>query len=268
MKDINLNEALTLLDSCPMAMLLVSEDNIIRGYNQAFTALTGVITGTLDSTMQQELLAPLLGEGSIINWVTPDGDEHWLGLETVAVGDAGATARFYLDITEKLRLKKERDALATELSEQSLKDERLTSLLSRHGILVSMGPLVARSRRYNSPLSVIAISIDSGEEREAVLRRISLLLKDQTRWADLVGCNNEGDFILVLQEATRDSALQLVEKISARLASANADFLEPVLASYGIAQCDKNDDAVSLLERAESAMAEAHNNENRTSIAM
>ena len=97
---------------------------------------------------------------------------------------------------------------------------------------------------------------------------MSLLLKDQTRWADLVGCNNEGDFILVLQEATRDSALQLVEKISARLAAENTDSPEPVLACYGIAQCDKNDDAVSLLERAESAMAEARNSESRTSIAM
>ena len=152
MKDLNLNEALTLLDTCPMAMLLIGEDHNIRGCNQAFTDLTGLITGTLDSAMQQELLAPLLGEGSIINWVTPDGDEHWLSLETVAVGNSGTNARFYLDITEKLRLKKERDTLATELSEQSLNDERLTSLLSRHGILVSMGPLVARSRRYNSSL--------------------------------------------------------------------------------------------------------------------
>ncbi|MGB5439529.1 MAG: diguanylate cyclase [Gammaproteobacteria bacterium] len=268
MKDLKLNEALTLLDSCPIAMLLIGGDNIIRDCNQAFTALTGVISGTLDSAMQQELLAPLLGDGGIINWVTPNGDEHWLSLETVALGDTGTTARFYQDITEKLRLKKERDAFATELSEQSLKDKRLTSLLSRHGILVSMGPLVARSRRYNSPLSVIGMSIDSVEERETVLRRISLLLKDQTRWADLVGCNTEGDFILVLQEATRDSALQLVEKISARLAAANADSPEPVLACYGIAECDKNDDAASLLERAESAMAEAHNKESRTSIAM
>jgi len=262
------NEALTLLDTCPMAMLLIGQDNIIRGYNQAFTALTGMMTGTLDSAMQQQLLAPLLGEGTIINWVTPDGDEHWLSLETVTLGNTGVSARFYHDITENLRLKKERDALAAELSEQSLNDGHLTSLLSRHGILVSMGPLVARSRRYNSPLSVIAMSVDTAQERDTTLHRLSLLLKDQTRWADLVGCNSEGAFILVLQEATRDSALQLVEKLSARLETMNADASDPVVASYGIAECDKSDDAISLLERAEAALTEAQNSDSHTSIAM
>ena len=268
MKDISFKEALALLDICPMAMLLVGQDNNIRGCNQAFTALTGESAGTFDADMQKDLLAPLLGEGTVINWITPEGDERWLAVETVAIDDADVIARFYLDVTEKLRLKKERDTLATELSEQSLHDERLTGLLSRYGILVTMGPLVARSRRYNSPLSVIAMSVDNEEERDAVLRKLSFLLKDQTRWADLVGCNEARNFILVLQETTRDSALQLVEKLSAKLASMNNDASDPILASYGIALCEKNDDAASLLERAEAALVEAQSSESRTSIAM
>ena len=268
MKDLSFKDALALLDLCPMAMLLVSQDNNIHGCNQAFTALTGESAATLDNDTQPALLAPLLGEATIINWIMPDGDERWLAVETVAIGDADVTVRFYLDVTEKLRLKKERDALAIELSEQALHDERLTGLLSRHGMLVTMGPMVARSRRYNSPLSVIAMSVDNEEERDTVLRKLSFLLKDQTRWADLVGCNSEGDFILALQETSRDSALLLVEKLSARLASMNEGAAEPILASYGIAQCEKNDDAESLLERAEGALVEAHSSESRTSIAM
>jgi len=188
----------------------------------------------------------LLGEATIINWIMPDGDERWLAVEAVAIGDANVIARFYLDVTEKLRLKKERDALAVELSEQALHDERLTGLLSRYGILVTMGPMVARSRRYNSPLSIIAMSVDNDynsplsiiamsvdneEDRDAVLHKLSFLLKDQTRWADLVGCNSTRDFILVLQETSRDSALQLVEKLSARLAALSEDAAEPILAS-------------------------------------
>jgi len=268
MKDISFKDALALLDICPMAMLLVGQDNNIHGCNQAFTALTGESAGTLDPDTQQPLLAPLLGEATIINWVTPDGDERRLAVETVAVGDADVIARFYLDVTEKLRLQKERDALAVELSEQSLNDEQFTSLLSRHGTLVSIEPLVARCRRYNSPLSIIAMSVDKGPEHDTVLHKLSFLLKDQTRWADLVGCNSARDFILVLQETTRDSALQLVEKLSARLATMSETAAEPILASYGIAQCEKNDDAASLLERAESALAEARTSESRTSIAM
>ncbi len=267
MKNLSFKEALALLDICPMAMLLVGQDNNIRGCNQAFTTLTGESASTLDIDTQQGLLAPLLGKGTIINWITPDGDERWLAVETVAVGDTDAIARFYLDVTEKLRLKKERDALASELSKQSLKDERLTGLLNRNGILVSLEPLVARCRRYDSPLTVIVMSIDTGQELDTVLRRLSFLLKDQTRWADLVGCNNARDFILVLQETTRDSALLLVEKLSSRLATMNAGTTDPILASYGIAQCKKTDDASSLLESAESALAEARTSESHTSVA-
>jgi len=267
MKNLSFKDALALLDICPMAMLLIGQDNNIHGCNQAFTALTGESAATLDNDTQQPLLAPLLGEATIINWVTPDGDERWLAVETVAVGDADVIARFYLDVTEKLQLKKERDALAVELSEQALHDERLTGLLSRYGILVTMAPLVARSRRYSSPLSIIAMSVDNEEERDTVLRKLSFLLKDQTRWADLVGCNGARNFILVLQETARDSALQLVEKLSARLATMSETATEPILASYGIAQCEKNDDATSLLERAESALDEARTSESRISIA-
>jgi len=268
MKDLSFKDALSLLDICPMAMLLVGQDNNIHGCNQAFTTLTGESAATLNDDTQPILIAPLLGEATIINWIMPDGDERWLAVETVAIGDADVIARFYLDVTEKMRLKKERDALAVELSEQALHDERLTGLLSRYGILVTMGPMVARSRRYNGPLSIIAMSVDNEEDRDTVLRKLSFLLKDQTRWADLVGCNSTRDFILVLQETSRDSALQLVEKLSARLASMNEDAAEPILASYGIAQCEKNDDADSLLERAEAALVEAQSSESHTSIAM
>jgi diguanylate cyclase (GGDEF)-like protein len=268
MKNLSFKEALALLDICPMAMLLVGQDNNIHGCNQAFTALTGESAGTLDTDTQQPLLAPLLEEAAIINWVMPDGDERWLAVETVAVGDADVIARFYLDVTEKLRLKEERNALAAKLGEQSLRDKLLPGLLSRHGILVSMEPLVARCRRYNSPLSIIAMSIEKGQEHDTILLKLSFLLKDQTRWADLVGCNSAHDFIIVLQETTRDSALQLVEKLAARLATMSEAAAEPIIASYGIAQCANNDDAASLLERAESAMAEARTSESRTSIAM
>ncbi len=42
-------------------------------------------------------------------------------------------------------------------------------------------------------------------------------MKDQTRWADLVGCNDGHDFLLILQDTTRESALRLVEKLSVHL---------------------------------------------------
>jgi GGDEF domain-containing protein len=272
MKDLALNEALTLLDSCPVAMLLQGSDGRIRACNRAFAALAGTsmenITGGIHP---DDLIAPLLGNGTLINWITADGDERWLTVETVAIDDAaGSMARFYLDITEQLRLRKAYDALASELSEQIIHDAQLPSLLSRNGILVSLEPLVARSRRYNSPLSIVTMGISTEPEsaRDQALLRAVAVLKDQTRWADLVGCNSAQDFILILQETSQDAALLLVGKLDEQMERMSASSDNNLHACYGITQCQKNDSATELLERAEAALAEARINDSGRSIAI
>jgi diguanylate cyclase (GGDEF)-like protein len=267
---LSLGEATALLDSCPMALLLVNESGAVCGYNDAFAALLGdVATALLDATddiRNNNLLAPLLDQGSIVNWITPDGDERWLAVEVTRLD--GFTARYYQDVTEKLRLRQERDICTAELKDQSLRDDRFTSLLNRRGILVSLEPLVARSRRYNSPLSVIAMSLQDDAAHEQVLVKVCFLLKDQTRWADLVGFNADRDFILVLQETTQDAALLLVDKISDRLARMDTDGAGSITACYGVTACQKNDDAEEMLARAEAALAEARGNESGTAIAV
>jgi diguanylate cyclase (GGDEF)-like protein len=265
MKDIALQEALALLDVCPVAMLVTGDDGNIRGYNQAFAELVGAV----DAALPAELLAPLLGQGTLVNWIMPDGDQRWLAVETATIEQIpGSSARFYIDVTEKLQLRKERDSLADKLRKQALRDEQLTGLLSRHGVVVSLEPLVARSRRYNSPLSVIVMGIQSDQDRHHALTRIAFLLRDQTRWADLIGCTDTHDFIMILQETTPDSAVHLVEKLATHIERMNASSGERLVACYGITQCQKNDDVESILERAEAALAAARDNESGTSIAL
>jgi len=259
---LTLEQATALIDASPLAILLLAADGRVQAWNAAFAGLLGGIA----ETPGDELLAPLLGQGTLVSWAMPDGDERWLAVETVTL--EGCTARFYQDVTEKLRLKQERDNCSAELQDQSLHDATLTSLLNRRGILVSLEPLVARSRRYNSPLSVVAMGLEAGAAAGKTRVQVSYLLKDQTRWADLVGCNHDGEFILILQETTQDSALLLVEKLTAHLKRIGEDSGTPIGASYGITQCQKNDDAELILERAEGALAEARNNQSGTAIAV
>ena len=270
MYDTSLKAAHSLLESCPVALLLVAENGNICGFNAAFRTLVGEAADLLKDTPQPDgLIAPLPGSGAVMNWIMPDGDERWLAVDTAPVEDApGITAYFFTDVTEKLRLKKERDALQIKLGEQAIRDAQLPSLLSRYGIQVSLEPMVSRSRRYNSPLSIITMGIDTAGDRDQTLRKIVQLLSDQTRWADLVGCNASHDFILVLQETTQDSALILVDKLAAQIARLNETAETPVAACYGVTRCQKNDDAASMLERAESALTEARRNDSGTSIAM
>jgi len=270
MYDISLKTAHALLDNCPVALLLVAENGDIRGFNPAFRTLVGAAADTLQAASQPDgLIGPLLGPDTLISWIMPDGDERWLAVDTASIEDTPAiTARFFTDVTEKRRLKEERDALRVRLGEQSIKDEQLPSLLSRYGIQISLEPMVSRSRRYNSPLSILTIGIATAGDRDQTLKNIVQLLSDQTRWADLVGCNADHDFILVLQETTQDSALTLVDKLAAQIARMNEAAETPVTACYGVTQCQKNDDAASMLERAESALTEARRNDSGTSIAI
>ena len=269
MHDIPLQTARALLDDCPLALLLVADDGAICGFNRAFRTLVGDAADTLKNATQPDgLITPLLGPGTVINWIMPDGDERWLAVSITTLEEApGLSARFYIDVTEKLRFKKERDSLRTRLAEESLKDGLLTSLLSRYGIQISIEPMVSRSRRYNADLSIVTMSIETDGDRNKTLRNIVSLLSDQTRWADLVGCNANRDFILVLQETTQDSALVLVDKLAAQIERLNESADNRVSACFGVTQCQKNDDAASMLDRAESALADARSNESGTSIA-
>jgi diguanylate cyclase (GGDEF)-like protein len=271
LNSLTLEEAVDLLDACPLAVLLLDASGCIRACNRAFASLAGVAPDARvaepEALREEGLLEPLLGSGTLINWIMADGEERWLAVETRPLnGTDGGTARFYIDVTEKLRLRKERDGMRAELKQRSLKDETLTSLMNRRGLLHSLEHLVARSRRYDSPLSVIAMGLEVQQERQKLLVRISYLLRDQIRWSDLLGCNDDHEFLIILQETTRESALRLVEKLSAHMERVSASASSPVNASYGVTHCLRDDDAESLLERAEAALGVARKQQNGTVI--
>ncbi len=108
MKDINLNEALALLEVSPMALLITGADGEVRGFNRAFALLideNGI--AALDHIQHDSSLAPLLGPERAVNWIMPDGDVRWLKVESIVLDDTtGISVRFYHDITEKLRIQK------------------------------------------------------------------------------------------------------------------------------------------------------------------
>lgn len=270
MHDISLEQALQLLDISPQPMLLLEKSGTVRGFNSGFRALFGETAGSAtDMSLDPGLLQPLLGTSTVVNWIMPGGDERWLAIEILGVPDLpGTQARFYTDITEKLRLRHERDALVEELEEQTLHDRDNPGLLSRRGLLISLAPLVARCRRYNSPLSIIALTAHGTADSHETLADITSLLRDQTRWADLLGRNSNESFILVLQETTRDAALDMVEKLSTHIEHMNENGMAVITACYGITECQKHDDAEALLERAEQALAEAATNETGRAIAL
>ena len=262
MKDaLTLDQTLALLDNIPDPLLLLDADDRVRGGNAALRALLGAEFDTLNGHHPAELAgSPLqalvashdtfafLAAGERPAYFTP------LDLR-LPPGAAAVRARVLRDVTESEHLRVEREHLQAELRAQALHDP-VTGLLNRRGLMVAVEPQVSRSRRYSSPLSVVVMDVHGTRADDDFLVRISRILKDQLRWADVIGIGDDRSFIMVLPETRRDDALVATDKLSERLAH-EFDASAAGWAAYGVVEWQKTDNANTLLRRAQGALEQA-----------
>jgi len=136
--------------------------------------------------------------------------------------------------------------------------DSITGMLNHNSMYHTVSLEVSRSRRYNNPLSLILMNINysscvdnsnsfSDEKIEQIRVMISQLLKDQIRWADIIGHLEHSDFALLLPETNHQSAQILINKLNKNIQniSLNSDYI-----SYGISQWKKGDDVNLFIERA------------------
>ena len=260
------NQAVEILESSPLAMLLLDHAGKVRACNRAMLELIGKsgheCPDKFSSISGAVRLSPLLGTDTLVRWIDPNDRMRILEIDVIPLkGKDAGSVRFYRDVTSRQQVERERNQLIEKTRELSLKDRTLTSLLNRRGMLLLLEPLVARSRRYNNPLSVVMLAISTQQKDISLLDKVAELLMDQLRWADLVGCNDQHDFIVVLQETERDDAVKLSGKLNKHLAQlADNQLNHRINMYYGITDCRKNDNADSLLHRAQSALEAACGN--------
>lgn len=190
--------------------------------------------------------------------------QSWTELITTPSGKL--TAYYSFDITEFHHAAQDRDRLAEELSRLTTRDA-ITGLPNRQALLQALEPLVSRSRRYSNPLSIIRLRIGNtasldqqhgAGSTDAALVAISHLLRDQTRWADLIGRYSDDEFLLILPETSAENAQTLAEKLLLRLKELlvvneqGKSF--PITSRLGLAAWKKGDDSALLLSSANQAM--------------
>lgn len=173
---------------------------------------------------------------------------------------------FYIDITEYRQVQAERDQLAEDLSRQSVRDP-LTGLPNRRGLMQGLEPQVSRSRRYQNPLSIIRLQIDDLDQMDnrygatttdRVVLTIGHMLRDQTRWADLIGRFDADEFILVLPETTKGTAVRLAEKFckwvrDQKIVAVDGSEISAI-SRCGVTEYIKGDDTAKLMRRANKAL--------------
>ena len=266
--------ALAIVNNCPFPVLIMDKQDCVCGYNQAFEQLVGRVQA---SDMRSHEFARLgnhpgrmlLSRDKYICWADHNNTRHHFEIHYIDLpGEDHDHARMFIDIGKQVELEQAHTALNEELKQHILTDS-VTGLLNWRGIMLALEPQVARSRRYNSAMSVIMMEVICDGDKEHLLLHIAQLMKDQLRWADLIGCNEHHELILVLPETTAESAMQLADKLEQRLAEMSDKIADQNLSScYGVTGWRKKDNASTLLKRAELALSEARSRQGEHSIAL
>lgn len=262
MKDVlTLEQTLALLDNTPDPLLLLDADDRVVGGNAALRILIGAALDQLDGRRAADLaghpLQLLLASHETFAYLAADDRHAYLAPLDVRLppGGQAVRARMLRDVTDSEHLRVERERLQTELEAQALHDP-VTGLLNRRGLMVALEPQVSRSRRYTSPLSLVIMDVHGARPEDGFLLQISQILKDQLRWADVIGLGEDRSFIMALPETRRDDALVLTDKLNERLAREFPDS-DGGWAAYGVVEWQKTDNANTLLRRAQTALEQA-----------
>jgi diguanylate cyclase (GGDEF)-like protein len=166
----------------------------------------------------------------------------------------GMLLHCYMDISEGTIL---RDAV-----NRAVTSDDVTGLPNRYILLRSLDPMVSRCRRYEAPLTVSVLRICNLAELEQQFDAdaiydlsvcVARFLRDQTRWADMVGRYDQDTFLFLLQETKLDDARNLMDKLLGQFAdfcNGNSVPVEKVSLAAGVAGWEKGDSAISLIKRA------------------
>ena len=256
--------SLQILNHAPMGILIVDSDGVIVWCNSLLASWFA----------KQPTDAVGRTEAELLRTEPPQNGPHklasgrWL-LRKVLPQQDGEQAICYLDVSEEEALRRERTHLAQQL-EQHNTVEPLSGLLNDRAIQNGLEPLVSRSRRYENPLSAVTMEVTNldtlidSNGQVAVDRSIvtvSQLLRDQLRWADLVGRLESGQFVFVLPETDQEAAIALANKIAGQLNELrinldDGSYFQPQ-ACFGVSSWHKGDDSRLLLQRSAEALQAA-----------
>lgn len=253
-------------DSAPVGILIIRGEKEITFANSAAQTLLST-AGLRESRPElgdvvRPVLAQLFRPDATVDYTGTDGQLRSLRCRCVRTPSNDLTLHFLQDLTELGVIARERDSLAEELARLSTRDT-LTSLPNHKALWQALEPLISRSRRYENPLTVVRLRIDPATVLDAAhgpgahdnsMVKLAQTLRDQVRWADLVGRFDDSEFLLILPETSADAAQTLVEKLRERIGELRLNTERgdsfTISPMFGIANWQKGDDGRLLLKRA------------------
>ena len=144
--------------------------------------------------------------------------------------------------------------------------DRLTGLFNRRKLDQILEEELIRSRRYAINFSVTIMDIDHFKRvndshghvvGDTVLVAMAQILRERTREADALARFGGEEFVMVCRHSGLAGCVSTAEKIREAIAGHDFPQVGHVTASFGAATCREDDDAASLLARADAALYQA-----------
>jgi diguanylate cyclase (GGDEF)-like protein len=146
----------------------------------------------------------------------------------------------------------------------------LTGLPNRRAVQDTLKRMVAQSARTVSPLAALLLDLDhfknindtlGHDVGDEALAAVGVALRNVVRDSDFVGRYGGEEFLVLLPDTTKDSALEVAESVRQAVARLHTPKLDRITASIGVAVLpDDAGDASALLRSADRALYSAKKN--------
>lgn len=146
--------------------------------------------------------------------------------------------------------------------------DKLTQIYNRRKLEEIIQAEIERTKRYNTPLSLIMLDIDNFKQvndthghqvGDSILKSVAGILKTNIRTSDSAGRWGGEEFMIVVPATALDNARGLAEKIRHIIASHRFDHACTITVSLGLAQMFLGDGFDSFINRADDALYRAKN---------
>jgi diguanylate cyclase (GGDEF)-like protein len=260
-----------IISLCPYPVVAVDNQQTIKMANSAFISLTGIddkrLIGASANSDTIPVLNVLLGNTSVIDFNAADQGSVSLQRTSRCISfDNGQNLQLYYYQVQKSEntLQQENLLLQQQVERLTLTDG-LTGLANERALSQQLAIQVARSRRYQNPLTLALLSMEIVDENyphilddqyDSIIIAFSHFLRDRLRWADFIARCSGGRFVIVLPETTAQEANRLFEKIASETNSIELPEQQKnsIQMQFGLAEWQKGNDPKLLVERASMAL--------------
>ncbi|QOP42893.1 diguanylate cyclase [Sulfurimonas sediminis] len=162
------------------------------------------------------------------------------------------------DITSRIEMEKKLQKLAT--------IDSLTEIYNRYKIDEAINLHIERHKRYKEPFCILMFDIDFFKKvndtyghdiGDRVLKALSRLVLTHIRKTDIFGRWGGEEFVVILENTSREKALHIAEKLRKRVEAYSIDKKYKITISIGVAEYSEPETREELVKKADEALYKA-----------